>query len=127
MNKKVYMSDLHFEHKVWNSQLQFQKGELKFFTNRLEEIVGRWTDKDILKSVEHFQNSFRVHSNQIDQLLHGIHIHEDKLVERTVENPVAIDHVHFEDHTKQRDEMKTQNKIFSELKVDFLDFLRKAM
>ena len=127
MNKKIYMSDLHFEHKMWNSQMQFQKGELKFFTNRLEEVVVRWTDKDVLKNVEHFQNVFRIQNNRIDELIHDIHIHEDELVDRTLENPVAIDHVHFEDHTKQREDIETQNKIFAQLKTEYMEFLRTAM
>lgn len=127
MNTKIYMSDLHFEHKVWNSQMKFQKEELKFFTKRLEEVAVRWTDKNILKNVEHFQNVFRVQSNQIDQLLHNVQIHEDELVNRTKENPVAIDHVHFEDHTKQRDDIETQNRIFADLKNEYMGFLRNAM
>lgn len=127
MDKKVYMSDLHFEHKMWLSQLEFQKGELEFFTNRLSEVANRWTDKDVLKKVEHFQNAFKVQSNQIDYLLHDIQVHEDKIVDRTVENPVAIDHVHFEDHSKQREDIDAQSRIFSDLKTEYMDFLRKSM
>lgn len=127
MNNKVYMSDLHFEHKVWTSQLKFQKEELGFFTKRLEEVVTRWTDKDVLKNVEHFQNAFLVQSNQIDQLLHDVKMHEEGLVDRTKENPVAIDHVRFDDHTNQREMVETQNKLFAELKADFMKFLRTAM
>jgi len=121
------MSDLHFEHKVWTSQLKFQKEELGFFTKRLEEVVTRWTDKDVLKNVEHFQNAFLVQSNQIDQLLHDVKMHEEGLVDRTKENPVAIDHVRFDDHTNQREMVETQNKLFAELKADFMKFLRTAM
>ncbi len=127
MNNKVYMSDLHFDHKLWKRQLDFQKDELSFFTNRLEEVVSRWTDKDILKQVEHFQNVFIINSNVIDELLHGINAHEDKLVERTKENPVAIDHVKFNDHVEHRDKVETQNKMYTNLKVEFLSFLNKAM
>ena len=29
MKNKVYMSDLHFEHTAWNSELAFEKNELK--------------------------------------------------------------------------------------------------
>lgn len=125
--KKVYMSDLHFEHKVWTSQLKFQKEELSFFTHRLEEVASRWTDKDVLEKVEHFQNIFIVQSNQIDQLLHDIKMHEEELVDRTKENPVAIDHVRFDDHTGHRDQVETQNKLFGEMKAEFMNFLRTAM
>ena len=127
MNKKIYMSDLHFEHKVWKSQMEFQKSELDFFVKRLSEVANRWTDKDVLKQVEHLQNVFKIQNNQLDELLHDIHVHEDELVDRTLENPVAIDHVHFEDHTKQREQIETQNKIFADLKAEYMDFLRESM
>lgn len=127
MKKHVYMSDLHFDHKMWDNQLKFQKEELQFFKNRLEEVVSRWTDKDVLKKVEHFQNMFVNHNNKIDELLHDVKIHEGDLVDRTKENPVAIDHVHFDDHTGQRDKVETQWKLYNEMKADYLRFLRKYM
>ena len=74
-----------------------------------------------------FQNVFKIQNNQLDELLHDIHVHEDELVDRTLENPVAIDHVHFEDHTKQREQIETQNKIFADLKAEYMDFLRESM
>lgn len=127
MKKKTYMTDLHFDHKVWENQLDFQKGELNFFKERLEEVSSKWTDQDVLKQVEHFQNAFRIHSNKIDELQHEINVHEDALVARTKENPVAIDHVHFEDHKEQRAEIETQWKLYNELKQEYMDFLRTAM
>ncbi|MBT8233486.1 MAG: hypothetical protein HKN51_01740 [Saprospiraceae bacterium] len=127
MKKTIYMSDLHFDHKIWDNQLKFQKEELNFFTRRLEEIVSRWTDKDVLKNIEHFQNSFINHSNKIDELSHDINVHEDQLVARTKENPVAIDHVHFDDHSAQRDQINTQWKLYNELKDEYFNFLRKVM
>lgn len=127
MKDTVYMSDLHFDHKMWENQLKFQKDEISFFIKRLEEVASRWTEDKVLQKVEHFQNVFVVHSNKIDELQHNINVHEDGLVDRVKENPVAIDHVHFEDHKEQRDEIETQWKLYNELKTDYLDFLRTAM
>ncbi|GLR18688.1 hypothetical protein [Portibacter lacus] len=127
MKNKIYINDLHLDHKVWRNQLNFQKEELTFFKNRLEEIVSRWTDDEVLQQVEHFQNSFLVQSNKIDELLHGINIHADNLVAEAKSNPTAIDHVHFDDHTTQRDQIETQWKLYNELKEEYLNFLRKVM
>jgi hypothetical protein len=127
MKDTVYMSDLHFDHKMWENQLKFQKEELNFFRDRLEEVAGRWTDEKVLQQVEHFQNAFLVHSNKIDELQHNINVHEDELVDRVKDNPVAIDRVHFEDHKEQREDIETQWKLYNELKADYLDFLRMAM
>jgi hypothetical protein len=127
MKNTVFMSDLHFDHKMWERQLKFQKGELEFFRDRLAEVAERWTDEKVLQQVEHFQNSFIIHSNKIDELQHDINIHEDELVARVKENPIAIDHVHFADHTQQRTDIETQWKLYNDLKDEYLDFLRMAM
>ncbi len=41
MKNTIYMSDLHFEHTTWNSELSFEKDELKIFQHRLEEVASR--------------------------------------------------------------------------------------
>lgn len=123
----IYISDLHFDHKLWKSQLTFQADELTIFTHRLEEVVVRWTDKDVLKRVEHFQNAFIRHKEVIDILIHDINAHEHKLSHKAQSQPVAIDHVHFDDHTDERKRVEDQIRIFYELKTDFLRFLSEAM
>ena len=120
--KHVYITDLHFEHKLWKSQLEFQRGELVSFNKRLEEVVVRWTDKDILSNVEKYQNNFIIHNDVLDRLLHDIGIQENKLT-----NPVAIDHVHFDDHSEMRKAIETQLSIYDQLKKDFMRFLTVAM
>ena len=125
--KPIYISDLHFEHKLWKRNLEFERDELKIFEGRLAEVVSRWTDKEMLSKAEHFQNTFIRHHEIIDTLVHEINEHEHALVQRTKDNPTAIDHVHFEDHPLIRDKAETQNKIFSELKSAFMDYLRHAM
>jgi Asp-tRNA(Asn)/Glu-tRNA(Gln) amidotransferase C subunit len=127
MKDKVYMSDLHFEHVAWNSELSFQKDELKIFQNRLEEVASRWTKKEVMVQVEHFQNNFLRQNEVIDTLKHDINSHEKHLVDFEKEHPIAADHVHFKDHTKFRDEVETQRKLYGELKTEFFRFLTKTM
>ena len=125
--KAIYIDDLHFEHKLWKSQLEFQRDELKVFTHRLEEVVVRWTDMDVLSKVEHFQNVFIRHNEVIDTLIHDINEHEHKLSNRAEANPVAIDHVHFDDHTEFRGRIESQMKIYDDMKKGYLRFLTEAM
>tara|TARA_R110002049_G_scaffold165631_1_gene331539 strand:- start:672 stop:1055 length:384 start_codon:yes stop_codon:yes gene_type:complete len=127
MKDKVYMSDLHFEHVAWNSELSFQKDELKIFQNRLEEVTSRWTKNEVMKEVEHFQNNFIRQNEVVDTLKHDINIHEEHLVKFDKEHPIASDHVHFNDHSELRDEVETQRKLYTNLKTDFLRFLTKTM
>lgn len=127
MKDKIYMSDLHFEHLTWNSELSFQKDELKVFQNRLEEVTARWTKNEVLVQVEHFQNNFLRHNEVIDTLTHQINGHEKELAEYAAEHPVAVDHVHFSDHSKLREDVETQRKLYADLKTEFLRFLTETM
>ena len=53
-NEIIFNADLHFEHNLWRRELFFWEDEIKSFNKRLEELVQRWTDKEILAQLEHF-------------------------------------------------------------------------
>ena len=125
--KPIYINDIHFEHQLWIRQLEFEQNELELFNSRLAEVVSNWTDKDVLRKAEHFQNTFIRHNEVIDTLLHDINAHEHQISQRAKDHPVAIDHVHFEDHPELRDKVQTQNKLYAELKTEFMEYLRHAM
>jgi len=129
MTKKnnVYLSDLHFEHKQWNSELMFWKDEIPTFEHRLEDIVTRYTSKDILSILEHFQNQLILHKNVVALLLKEIKTHENELIQYAKDHPVAIDHVRFDDHTDIRTKMDTQRELYADMKKQFFDFVSKAM
>ncbi len=123
----VYLSDLHFEHKQWNSELMFWKDEIPTFENRLEEIVARYTSKDVLAKLEHFQNQLILHKDAIAILIKEIKKHEKELIQYAKDHPVAIDHVKFDDHSDLRGDMDTQRSMYSDMKKDFFDFVSKSM
>lgn len=127
MKKVHYISDLHFEHVNWNNELAFQRDELKTFQNRLEEIAPRYTSKEVLSRVEQFQNKFIRHNEVIDTLMHDVNAHETTLSDFAKEHPIAVDHVHFEDHSKIREDVETQFEIYKTLKKSFLRFLTETM
>ncbi|MFN8339990.1 MAG: hypothetical protein U0T36_13335 [Saprospiraceae bacterium] len=129
MNKdhKVYLSDLHFEHTQWMSELKFWEDEIKSFSKRLGEVVVRYTSNEIRAKIEHFQNKFILHDEVIDMLKKDVKNHEKAIAHQAEDHPVAIDHVHFNDHTSLRDKMDTQREIYGELKGEYYNFLSKAM
>ncbi len=127
MKKGVYMSDLHFEHVTWKRQLDFEKDDLKFLQARLEEVASDWTDQDVLTEVGQYQSKFTRHNQVIDELLHDIHTSEAELSKFAKDNPIGNDEVTFKDHTKMRDKVETQNKMYAEMKRDFARFLSKTM
>lgn len=124
---KVYLSDLHFEHVQWLSELRFWEDEIKSFTKRLGEVVERYTSNDVRGKIEHFQNQFILHDEVIDMLKKDVKNHEKQLANIAEEHPVAINRVHFDDHTELRDRMDTQRSIYGDLKSNYYRFLTEMM
>ena len=69
----------HAEHVEWANKLLFYKDDLTVMQNRLDEIAKKNTANDVMKSVEHFQNQFKIQREQIDLLKHEINVHEDAI------------------------------------------------
>jgi len=63
----------------------------------------------------------------LDGIIHDINKHESELSKYAKEHPVAIDHVHFDDHTEYRDCLDTQRDIFNSMKKEFFSILRDAV
>lgn len=125
--KVINNSDLHFEHVQWNRELFFWEDELKSFNNRLEELVTRWTDKNILARLEHYQNEFILHSRIRDELQQTIEIHEMNLAELTKRKRDVLDIQRVKQHIEFRDKMERQRQLYAELKKEFFRFLSETM
>jgi hypothetical protein len=107
--------------------MKFYYDEVCIFENRLEELVQRNTKIEVTSQIEHFQNQFIRQKEVSQQLVSKCGDHDKFLANQAKEHPIAIDHVLFADHTKLRDEVETFEKIYKELKSEFIDFLRKWM
>lgn len=128
MEKQViYNSDLHFEHKLWQSELSFWEDELKSFNNRLGELVTRWKDKKNLVQLEHYQNQFILHGNVIDQLQEDINMHEVNMSAHYEKGEDVLNYSFVKKHIEFRNKMETQRDIYTDLKKEFFRFLFKYM
>ncbi len=123
----IYNEDLHFEHEQWRSELAFWEDELKSFNNRLSELVTRWTKKEVLTQLEHFQNEFILHGGVIDDLKESIQIHETSIAGLSIAGKDAMDTILLKRHLDHREKMEKQREIYAELKKDFFSFLTKYM
>jgi hypothetical protein len=123
----VQNSDLHFEHKQWENELLFWRDEIKTFQNRLDELVVRWTDKDVLKKLDYFQNSFIIHNNKIDVFIDQIQSHEHNIFKHYELYEDALDRIYFKKHLEFRDKIETQRHMYNDLKKEFFVFLTKYM
>lgn len=113
----------HFEHKTWMNQLDFYADEVKIYEQQLEKLVTR-NIKEMLPRLEHFQNSFIRQKEVLDKLRHDIRVHEHELVV-AVGNNQDLPNASHESHEKYREEMEIFQKLYAELKADFLKFWRK--
>ncbi|MDR9458479.1 MAG: hypothetical protein RI572_13825 [Salegentibacter sp.] len=128
MEKEViYVEDLHVEHQQWLGELEFWKDELKSFNNRLAELVNRWSNKDVLAQLEHFQNQFILHEEFIDNQEKLIHAHETNMADHDKKEHMVINTGLAKNHLDIRDRMQDQRKIYAALKKDFYKFLSKYM
>ncbi|MGB5499562.1 MAG: hypothetical protein WBM77_11595 [Maribacter sp.] len=128
MDKEIiYNSNMHFEHQHWRSELFFWEDELKTFKNRLSELVRRYTSKDVLVLLEHYQNQFILHGGVIDDLLEEIEVHETQIAGQSMIGRDALDTVLVKKHLEFRNRMETQRQIYADLKKEFFSFLTKDM
>ena len=119
----IQNSDLHFDHKQWNNELDLWQDELKSFNKRLEELVMRSTDKDVMVQVEHFQNVFIIHTKVVDALKRHIKVHETNMAFHSKKGEDVIDQVYVQQHLEIKNRIKTQRNLFGELKKEFLPFI----
>ena len=125
--KQVYLKDLHFDHKLWLNELKFAKDELSIFTNRLSEVEEKNTAGDFSAFAESFQNRLIRQKEVVDELSHAIKEHESALANYAEEFPIAIDHVHFDDHNGLRGKMERFTALYAEFKTEFMRFIAKWM
>lgn len=121
----IYSTDLHFEHELWRSELLFWEGELRFFNKRLEELVLRRIDKNVLVQLEHYQNQFIYHKEIIDTLQHDINVHETDLTEHSKRRENVLNQALVKKHLEFRNRIETQRHIYADLKKEFFSFLSK--
>jgi len=125
--KQVHLGDLHSDHTVWLNTLEHYKLEIGLFEKRLGDIATRNTRTEVLAELEHFQNQFIRQREVIDELRHALKQHENSLELEVREHPIAVEHRLFADHTDHRDAMVTFEKLYRELREEFMHWLAKRM
>lgn len=127
MKTKTHIYDLHEENKTWLSSLSFYKDELLIMQRRIEEIAKKNNAKNVLESIEHFQNQLVIQKEQLDILAHDIRKKEASLESAANKNPTAIDHQNFQEESVLKDRMQTYGKLFFELREELTHFLLQWM
>ena len=127
MSTKKYLHEIHNENKAWTKELDFVRDEIETFRNRLGEVTFKNTKTEILAPAEHFQNQFIRHCEVIDELKHDINEEEQKIVANAKANNVATDHRKVAENESLVDRMDSFDRIWNELKSEYMDYLKKVM
>ncbi|MEZ4805141.1 MAG: hypothetical protein R2852_06585 [Bacteroidia bacterium] len=111
----------------WKREIAFYKDELPVLRKRLEEVVSKNTDHDLLKKVEHFENKFRIMDTHFDELLHDVNAKDNALKSQAAAKPTYI-HLKIVDTADNLEElMEITSKDFQETRKDYYRFLSKVM
>ena len=124
INLETQVEELHFEHTIWLKELEFFEGELKFFENRLSDLVMRYRAVEVLAQLEQFQNQFIRQKEVLDKLLRDIRVHEQS-ISLKLKNSDGLNPPLLNDHSEMRERMSDFRKIYAELKEKFFRFLTK--
>lgn len=124
---QIYVGDLHHEHMMWLNTLNYRKEEVALLERRMEDIVRRSDEKEVMAELEHFQNQYIREREVIDELSHDIKIHDKLVTQEAKEHPIAVDHRNVVAHKLLKDRMATFEKLSSELRDEFMGWVERWM
>ncbi|HTB53586.1 MAG TPA: hypothetical protein VK718_12520 [Ferruginibacter sp.] len=114
-NTGIYrLKQYRHENEAWERLLNFLKQENAFLKIRLSELLDNSSDKKTLAFAEHFQNLFILKDEFIDKALTDVDEQEKK-----IRGNVAV----LKDQEKLRNEIQHLEKLFSDLKKEFNEYL----
>lgn len=118
-----YLSDLHFDHKLWVSELSFWNSEITYFEKQLDKIIKKYRDDYSISKAEQFQNVFRVHR----EMNKAIELEIDRKEKQTAlilkAQPMEVNDKYFQEHEELREKINAQRRLFREMKEDFFIFM----
>lgn len=122
VEKRVYVKDLSFDHELWDNEMKFYRNELEIFDHRLEQDVVRLSEKEALRKLEHFQNQFIRQNEVLDILNKRVRQNRKSITRNSVEGEIKENNDAITEYNSLREEFETFEKIYADLKRDFLNF-----
>ena len=111
----------------WLRALDFYRGEVNILRNRLTEIAGKNTADDTMKQVEHFENQFVLHTDNIDQLQHNIRENISVIGKEAAGRNGYVDASLLQKSEVQKNQFIQEEKLVHELRHAFNRFCIEHM
>ena len=126
--EKVSIKHLSNLHNDWLRSLDFYALELGIMKGRLTEIAGKNSDKEMLATVEHFENEFMVKNENIDTLSHNIRENLKKISTEAEHSSAGfIDAPLLTTHSELGTAVGNEEKSINEMRHNFNSFAAKWM
>lgn len=126
MHTEHQLTEMKNEHDTWQDRIRFYKDEISHFNQHLGRLSVSGAPRDIMVSIEHFQNQFIRQKEVLDIIKHDFKKHEN-LIEAieegvSVEPSEGIRRV----HSVQREKLDQFERIFHDLRNEFNIFLNQV-
>jgi hypothetical protein len=121
------IEDLHFEHKLWQSEANFYRDELKIYQKQVEDVAKRNSSSDAKEKVAYFESQFKDKNYELQSLTQEIKDHEHCLADiekNSINKTMGGD---SNEHIEMRKKFVDFKDQYSKLKNEFIMFLEDWM
>ena len=126
--EKISIAHVNNAHSDWLRALDFYKDEISILKNRLTEIAGKNTSRDVMRNVEHFENQFKLQKDNIQVLSHDIKQNVKSIKNQLQDaNAGYIDGELAEQHNAFSGKFYDEEKVINELRHEFNEFAAQWM
>lgn len=107
--------------------LEFYLEELVIFNKRLEEIAEGNSSLEVAIQVEHFQNLFIIHREQIEEIRHRLHENLKSISNEASASSGYLEEGLLQENFRLNEQFLEEEKLFREIKTEFYQFAAKWM
>ncbi len=121
MDTSTQPTDLHEQINSWKEEVREVKEEVALMRERLEQIALSKAPRDVMTRVEHFENRILRQREVADEMFHDI----KQCAKKLSDAPSFVNHDDrpVEDYTSMNGRMETFQKLYTELKSEFNQFM----
>jgi hypothetical protein len=116
------IAQLSKECNAWRETLRSYRDEFGQFRNRLQDLAGRQTNRDVLLEIEHLENQFHIQLINIHDLKHAIKNHDRKINSEMAASNGQLSDETTADHEHLYNEYQQLDSTLQDVKQEFLHF-----
>jgi hypothetical protein len=116
------IAQLSRECNAWRETLRSYRDEFGQLKNRLQDLAGNQTNRDILLEIEHLDNQFHIQLINIHDLKQAIKLHHRKLNTEMAETNGQLTDDTTNDHEKLFNDYQQLENTLQDVKQEFSHF-----